>query len=460
MSKNHKAEVIGLENINEAVKGLKLTIQKLPKPLDLSKIGTTIEEKIRDVGLIGEDVANALQFLKNVRGCLNEYDDNRLAQKIVVSETAENVAEMEEYLAGILVHPDLIYRQAAAIAYLKSALSGDFKSREEADEALRDMEKRGLLIKDRTGRVIVGYQHYKVSDEFGMEAEDLTEIGETVSKFSRLLKTLVYQQRQQETDEAEEMATTAIEDVMGDDKKNGTCLTEVPPEMFQDGEGKDRWRGGGQLFVRFTCKEVIPIKGIGSIERIVREMVEFGVRLPRYTLSKKAPPGSGNSFERARKAIESSLGLNVEQAQNFLNKEKVLWYLIQRAYKAAQSKKSVDKLKKEFLEKATITPCQFFGFNGSGGPQEGTACLAFDGVFQQEEEKVYGLFFMVNASNNESKRTVVVTEVPKHLNDLLGEYVGAESLAEDDFFSCPPPLRKIIRAIRGQVEMANEISGN
>ena len=217
MAKNQKLQTVatGLDKLKEAVKGLKLQVPKLRELPDISGLEGTVEGKIQAVHQVQEDVANALKFLDNVKRQIAKHQD-RLARKIAISETAGDVAEMKEYLNGALALEDQIYRQAAAIAYLKSVLSGDFKTYEEAAEVLHDLETRGLLVKaGRDGPIMVGFQHYEVSDRFGLDSEDLEEVSGTIGQFSRCLMTLVRQDRQEKTEEVLKVMAKLVNDIVG-----------------------------------------------------------------------------------------------------------------------------------------------------------------------------------------------------------------------------------------------------
>ena len=458
MPKNPKTTtVVGLKNLGEIAESIKLRVPKLRKPKDLSGINSTVEEKINNVNLIQEDVANALKYLRDVEASLALHGDNRIARKVVISETASSVKEMTEYLNDILDHNDPIYRQAAALAYLKSVLSQDFKNLTRADEVLRDLDAHGLLVKTEKneGPIIIGYQHYKVSDKFGMETEDLAEISEVVAKFSRIKKVLVHQQRQEQAKAAESKSTISFDEALSGE--TGMCLISVPPESFLERDGKENWRGGGQLFVRFTSTEVVPLKGIGSIEKTVADMVGSNIRLPRHTLDKSAPPASSNSFSRVQAVIMGKFDLDEKEAEDYIKLMKTLWWLIHRGIRALQRKRATEKTKSIFRSKANITQMQAFGLNGSPDPGEGLALMEFEGAFRQGSNSIYDLFFLAKFSQSEGNSVIELAEVPPHLKTTLGGFVGKKFLVGDNFLKCPVQLGRILRGIRGQVEMQAEL---
>jgi len=460
MAKNQRFQTVanGLDKLKEAVKDLKLQVPRLRELPSLAQLGATVEGKIQAVSQIQEGVENALKFLAEVRAQVSKYNDNRLARKIVVEESSRDVAEMQEYLDSVLTLDDKIFRQAAGVAYLKTVLSAEFQDYDEAANALRDLETRGLLVKaaGKEGPILVGYQRYTVSEKFGLEKEDLAEINETVAKFSRTLMGLVSQRRQEQTKEVQQEVDISLQEALAG--KNGKCLLEVPAESYVDRrDGKEKWRGGGSLLVDFRGKEVLPILGIGSIENAVVGMAKADIRLPRYTLEWETPPGSGDkAFKRVQAGVMETLGLNAADAEAYINKMKALWHLIRRAVRSLQDREAMAKLREEFQRKADLTPAEFFGFNGR--THHGIACLEFQGAFRQKagQASTYNLFFLATRCQKVNKEIVEVTEVPPHLQDVLGGFVGKSFPAEDNFTGCPGQLGRILRGIRGQIDLASE----
>jgi len=442
-----------LEELGGAVKDLKLNIPKLRALPSLAGIGETIEQKLEAVAQVGEDVANAVRFLSEVNKNLAQYNGNRTALKIVRSQSEKGVEDMNNYLNAVFSLDDVIYQQAAAIAYVKAILSQDFKTAKKAFEALRELEDRSILLpaKQGQGRVIIGYQYYEVSEKFSMEPDDLAELSATIANFSRLLKTLIFQQRQEDLEKARREAEITLEEAM--DGKNGKCLLEVPAENFVDKSGVEHWRGGGNLMVELVDKEVIPLYAIGSIEGLIRKVSGNGVWLPRFTLEQPVAPGTGNSFKKVCDAIMRQHRLNREDAQDYLNQERTLWFLINRATRALRMKKAVETTREEFFNKATISPEEFFGLNGSTDhPQNGIACLEFKGTFKTKTNDIEGLFILASRAGYD----ITLIEVPKHLEKTFGEFIGKKFPATDDFDKCPQDLRRVLRGIRGQVRMTVE----
>ncbi|MCX6718739.1 MAG: hypothetical protein NTY81_04055 [Candidatus Staskawiczbacteria bacterium] len=450
-----RKEKTGLAQLGDVVKGTVLAIPKLRSLPNLNGLTTTVEEKMKLARQIEEDVTTAVKFLGDAR-CRLEACQDHLERKIVNSEVAQPMTEMREYLKGVLALEDLIYRSTAAMAYMKASFSQQFASEEEAIEMLTGLVNRGLLVHGSVSSAItVGYKHYDISREFGLDETDIADVKDVIAKFARVLKTLVRLQRQAEVKKALKNAEITLDQAL--DGANGTCLLDIPAEQYEK-NGETLWRGGGQMLVRFTNEEVIPIQGIGSIEQNVKEMVETDVRLRCNTLLWDVPPGSGETaFEKVRTGVMRSMDLSSGEAKTYVSKMRILWYFVRRAVNAAKDKEATDKLKDEFRGRATISATEFFGLNGNGGqPCQGTALLEFEGSFiVKGGGTVQHLFLLAKNLEDDGEMVVEVAEVPEHLQKILGEFVGKKYSARDDFASCPEQLRRILRGIRGHADMAH-----
>lgn len=453
------AETKTLRSLSELTVNLKLYVPKIRKvpQLDPGDMETMIAEKVKVCQQIQEDVANALKFLCDVKRLL-ECQPDRTGRKIVESETKKDVAEMREYLEDVLSVEDPIYLQTAVLAYIGSALSQEFSDHEQAHTALHDLEEREILIKaGPDGPVTIGYQHFELNSVFGFETEDVAEINKAAAKFSRRLKSLEYQRRQEKERETRNEADIDLAEALNG--ANGKCLVEVPSESYEATDGTEGWRGGGKMLTSFTDKEIFPIVGVGSIERSVETMSSLGISLNRYELNQGFPPGIGRAFSNARKDVMSRMGINWEDAGAFLKKKQAFWHLLRRGVLKLRDKEAMEQLREELQAKAEISAEQFFELNGAEGAIHGTACLFFEGAFQQKEGgSVYNLFFLAKKGEENGRKTVEIAEVPDHLQGLLGNFVGKPFPAENNFSNCPGHLRRMFRGIRGQMDMAREIA--
>ena len=444
----------GLSDLKTVVRNLTLAVPKLDLP-DISGIDADVERKIQLATETQAGVANALKWLKGVNDVLSKYRDNRLARKIIAAETKTGVDKMDQYVKDALAHKYSPFRTAAGSAYIVSALTQDIKDCQMANDILHDLEAKELLVKTGSeGPIIIGYQHYKVSDKFGMEPEDIADFSTVIANFSRTLKTLIHQQREQDTTEAREAAEVTLKEAMADSPKNGTCLIDVPAQSYMDGN-TEKWRAGGQLLVRFTDDYVTPIQGIGAFETVVKEMVSSKVRIRCVTLDWNGP----GEFEKSKTWAINAFNFNDEQAIRYVNLERTLWHLVRRGVQAMAYEEQMDKLREEFRGKTTITPVQFFGLNGSGGPQKGTAHLEFQGSIKEGKATLIRPFLLAQMDENDGKHTFEIVGVPPHLRKSLGDCASKTFPVTPGFSDCPPLLRRILNSIRGQAEMNHEIAG-
>lgn len=448
-------EVDGLDRIDELANRIVLSIPKLRALPDISNLSTT--ERVKAVKQTAEDVAAAVKFLgdagRKMAGCTDHIE-----RKVVADEIEEPVAETKEYLKNVFALEDRVYRSTIATAYLRASFSQQFRSYDEAAEMLNDLVDRGLLIDaDREGKIMMGYRRYNIGD-FGLDTEEIAEIGDIIARFSRTLITLENQRRKVRTEAMEQSSKISLAEALLTGKK-GRCLVHVPAESYIDRrDNTERWRGGGDILLDFRDKDVFPIEASGSIERIVIEMLETNIRLGRHTLEWKNPPGyDPNSRRRVVDAIMDSLGLSFADANDYLRKVQTLWHLIHRGIKCLEENKAREAIREAMSAKASITAAVFFGLNGAD--DKGTALLQFHGAFHQKDgPTMFEPFFLARKCEENDEEFFEIVEMPLHLQDALGQYVGQRFSTSDDFRSCPTQLGRLIRGMRGQTDMAVQTS--
>jgi len=448
--KNKPIVVKDLSKLDQVVKELKTP--SLPSVPSLSSLADVVGEKVKAVRQIEEYVAGAVKFICACNKRLAACKDH-LERKIVADEIAKPKADIEERLKDILCQEDKVFKTAAVVAYLKTSLSGQPASYDEACQIVNDLISRGLLTQDGSGPILIGYQHFSISPSFGLDAEDIAEINRVAAKFSRTLQTLENQRRQEQTKSMKEESEIDLEGALSG--KTGKCLMYVPAEYHIDGD-KKKWRGGGYLLIDFTKDDVVPLKASGAIERLVAQMAAMKVKLPKHTLLWQRHPGMGKSYDRVVKAVQNSHAVNRQQAEEIVRKTQALWWLIHRGINRFKENSLREAIRKKMAAAATITAQQFFGLNGTDKPveriAERIALLQFRGVFRHEKGSIFEPFFLVK-QENEDRNFFEVLEIPEHLQEILGEYVGKQFPTSNEYRECPEQLRRLIRAIRGQVEM-------
>lgn len=449
----------GFEKLGEAVKDLELAIPH-PQIPDLIGLDDGIEAMAKAMAQIREGVASALKYLKDAKAKIAKYIGDKDKQKIARSQVSKGIEDMNQYLKDILASEKPIFKQTAAIAYIKAALSVKFENNEEACEALHELEDRKIVEIDRSGKgpIIIGHQHYLVPEAWGFESDDIDEISEAIAKFSRDLKALKADQIQETTRELEAEADITLEDALAGE--DGKALLKVPPESYIDRKtGEEKWRGGGKLLVKFTKMCVAPVAAAGAIERVIAEMTESGVQLQRYTLDWETPPGTGKTaFDRVLGGVMRNMHLGETEAEAYVNRMRSFWFMIHRAVGELNKMAEAAEQEKKFSEAATISPEEFFGLNGHGGPIEGITMLKFEGQFRVRDRSFIASPFILVEYSQENDGMVKVLEVPEYLKEVLGQFAGKKFPAADNFRSCPDPLGRVIRAIRSKHSQDHDIA--
>lgn len=473
--KKPKLETVegGLEGLQQIAQQLKLKVPTLAVIPDLSKMD--FREKIAALETaskqIQEGVAGAVTFLRSLARQVAQYKDNRVAMKVIAQETASDKVKMEEYLDEVLNLEDKILLAVATIAYIKAKLSGEFQTLEEAREALADLVDEGILLQTPSegperGPISIGYQSYKVADDLGVEQADLAEISQVIEAFSQTLKGLTKIRRTEQKGEAQQQADITFAEAL--EGKAGKCLIDVPAEAVLDRDGKvvlnedgtPKWRGGGALLVEFVRGEIQPVSGIGACEKAVQGMKELGITLSVNTLDWEKPPGfDPDAFRRLKSGAMRDRGLDHDAAVSFVKKTQALWHIIQRGMKNLKGKQERDALKDEWRKEAEVSLASVYGLNG--GFHQGVVLFELKNqVFRPREDNqtFNDVFFLGRTIQNDQICAVAIGEVPPHLEDLLGGFVGKTYRIDNNFSHCPPRLRDIFKRIGDQVRHDHPIS--
>lgn len=428
---------------------------KLELPSDFASAGAT-EQIYDEATKVGSGVVAALKWIADKDAHIASIAD-RMKRRIATDEMNKKQAKVEEYLRNYLNHEVLYFKLSAAMAYLRYYSSLVFKNLDDANKMLADSERRGLLIKDDHGPILINYQRYRVG-EFGLEPEDTQEIETSFAEFSRGLMQLVNQNRQSKTTEMKKETEIDMDGLRGN--KIGRCFLSVPPESYKDNEGKTKWRGGGSLLVEATDKEIFPLSASGALEKSVKSMEEMDVRLQRYTLGWDCPPGAGQrAFDRVKDEIMRRRDITDSDAERHVNLIRVLWYLIDRAFKAVDTNGRLEEVREEFQKRTTITQNQFFGLGEDAQPRNGIACVGFEGALHTDNKSsVYSPFFLVERSAEHGTSVIKLIDMPPHVYELLGTCVNREYVEGKDFGGLPNVFRRTLCNIRNQLDMAAEIA--
>ncbi len=422
---------------------------------DPSRLDEMVEAKLANALQVQKGITDALEWMAGVIIWLALCQDP-MKKKIAKATIADEQANVRSYIDECLGSEEPIYRNVAAISYLNFVFGQEVADKDEAAELLADLEERKLLVKVTQGPIMIGYQRYQVSKEFGLDSDDIVQIQTAVGKFSRRFMEVVRQQRQEATKNLLEQADLSFQDFL--DGKEGKFLLKVPAESYMH-EGQEKWRGGGDLFLEVKNKEVIPLASSGSIEKMVQNMMNEDVRLQHHTLQWETPPGTAKAFDKVCEGIMKSRHIGRDQAESCLRKMQSLWHLVTRGIDAELRKGELAELKKDYTAKATITPVQFYGLNGSVIPQPGRATLELEGVFKERDESFYNVILLIERSKENDVSRLKIIEAPEHVKKLLGPTCVENTLEEgEDFLKLPPTMRRLLRSIRSKTDLNAEIA--
>lgn len=459
MSEKLKRVDGGLSALKKSLDKVQLEIPKLDPAMmqDPTRFHEVVKAKMAGVKQIREGMSNALSWLDQIQEWIDQIEDDE-ERRIAQETAASDVTKMEDYIQQCLSLEEGAFKRTAGVIYLLHVFARDLQSCEEANELLADLGSQGFLEKDAEGSVTIGYSQYRVSSNYGFGEKEVREIEEAVGNFSRKLKQLIHQGRVEKAKEFEKQTENTLQELL--DGKAGKCLlADIPPENFINRDGEENWRPGGSLFVEFDGKQYIrPLGAVGAIQRSVDQAIELGVSLEHRTLTWEGPPGLGRSFQRIVDGVMRSRGLSKERAEEYVRKTQFFWHLIRRATEASKDREKLEVLKEEYSQEADITPEELYGLNCES--KEGTASLEFDGVFKNKnsEPPVHNLFGLFRQEREENGEFAIeFLKGPEHVEKFLAQCKGKKYPTGKNFKDAPEPLGRILRAIRGQVDMAVQI---
>jgi uncharacterized protein YdaU (DUF1376 family) len=459
--KNPQETVVkDLAEIGRAAATVKLAMPRLQLPT-LTGMGDAVEAKLTAIKQLGQDVPSAVKFITDANAQIAACGDDKLRLRVVKAEMEKPLAEMNAYINQALGLDEKILRAAAAEAYLDAVFSQQQENWDQAMSMLHDLVNRGILVRpdqeaefDRsTSSVMVGYQHYTINPNLGMDQDQVAAVGAQIGKFSRVLISLEKQRRDEKS-----MAIKARAEITMDDARageNGKCVIVVPPEQYEDDRGQRRWRGGGDILVEFQKNEIFPLEASGSIEDQVQEMIRRQVALRRDALGRNVPPGFGNrAFDEFVDSVCHNLGLSLADAGVYVRKVQALWHMINRAVKRDNEAKAVAEVRKQLKDKATITMAEFFELDGSTGKTVNkSAFMELRATLNlREGPRVSNPFFLATWREKNGKTFFELTEVPPHLKEIFGHLQGRQ-YPMDDYKDWPVQLGQVVKAIRDQEEM-------
>ncbi len=375
-----------------------------------------------------------------------EATGDEIAVQSVKQTSGAVIAAAEEQIDKALARTG-VYLTAAALGFLDAILTMAWSSSKQIKDLIhgpKGLIKRGLLVpvdnreQDRT-TVRVGYGLFQFPAKLGFLPGQVRRLTAAANKLTRLSDRLEAQRRSAAlTRITSEVNITAKQAIM--EAADGKCCIAVPTEFYLakdtddhgnvivvDGKPKMVWRrrGGGNLFLEFSGNAVFPLKGVGSLEAAIDEMVKLEVRLGRKALT-------GWKFEEVDRkkldladTIKAKLRCPYPDARKRADKAAKLWYMFHRAWVAAiDAEKRAEEIRL-MQGVSELSPVEFFGLNGKSQDDllNKPCLLHLDGIVTSEDVVNPGLLVKWVPAED-GKRELEVMEIASNLKPVLAEFEG------------------------------------
>lgn len=451
------------------VKALASTVSKLdlktPWQGDAKKFSdlkAAVAERLAAIEKLNKDLVNALEWESDAEAEIADCK-TALQRKLTIAELKKDMDQVKAFLQECFTRPDPIFRASILLTCIRYYLSGDFESLEDGHQSVHELKRRGILMPDQQGSILAGYERCKLMD-CEMELEERNEIASVVAAFTRKLQAMTRNDREQRARNLQGQATISVKELL--DCKVGKCLLSVPPEAFEvvedngiEGKTKVAFRAGGQLLVESDSNRIVPIEGVGGLGffRTVEALLRMKVYLTLKEVTRPHQPGLGQTFDKVVRAIMVDTGLSRDDAKEYLRKLQAFWHLIRRAVKDLEQKQAILSLKEEFGKRTSISSQDFYGLNEERIPKTGIALLEFDGNFKQKDgPSVPNPFLLVERLTDNGNKLIRIVDVASHARDLFPRCLEKTYVVKTEDFWEAGQLGQVLRAIRGQVDMAAE----
>lgn len=355
---------------------------------------------------------------------------DREAQELAQPE----VAKIEKGVRESLAHSVAAYCRAAWLVFLEFEFSHTPPNHEQVEALLQDLVQEGFLLEDPKGDLELRGKFYRVSDKSGFGDEERAKVRENFKSLLSRVWELVRQERVKKSAKLKAQSGLALDDLV--QGKDGTCTLEVPAERRENGDGTPNWLPGGTLTVLVKEGIIYPVDAAGAIERVIEEAKNLGVHLLASSLSRGSPPFlRGLSPDRGRKV-------------------QLLWHLVKRAMAAQAQSKAVQEAKENLAADATISSEDFFLRQ-----MPGVALAAFGDTWKSYDVDptksgvvIPHLFFLVRREAKDSGFVISLVAIPEHegIPEFFAGCEGEYKEEGDDYDGLPQPLRRVLKAIKGQ----------
>ncbi len=463
--------------------GLRLEVPTIDPDLlsDPARFDELIERKCAAIEQIQKGLTEALGQLVTDAEWLakNQPQDSddaaskekkQLRLKVSKQTIAERTAGILAYINECLNNQEPTFKRAAAVTYLNFQFGRQFKTLDEAAAMLRELQEKNLFVMDTKGSIKIGYQKYSISPDFGLEPDDSKKVETAVAQFAVSYLLFMNEGRKQKSTELAKKVTLSLEQFL--QGVNGKFLLKVLPKSLGPDPkrpGQDFWAPNGDLLLEVKTvkvagkdiQEIIPLEASGSIEKSVAKMKDLDIRLGHYTLVWDTPPGAGKAFQRVKETIMNFKRIPEKDAEECVKKTQALWHFITGTLDALAEEAEMAKLKEEFGKQARFLNDEFEELNP--GAKGGIQLFEFEGVFGHKQQDFRHVFFIGQRTIEDGVGYFEVLEAPDHVKELLsmdGTDCFQKLEEEENFFKLPLALGRLLRAIRGRVEMKRAVASN
>ncbi len=234
--------------------------------------------------------------------------------------------------------------------------------------------------------------------------------------------------------------------------KPGIIFLSLP--AVQDGSKK--WISSGAVLLESKDGEISLKEAIGPIAEATEEIRKEGIFLHLNSIRNKEEPFSPVESEMHR--LVNLLWTVVKCGLFEIRCRRVttLWFLCNKDLEPLLLKERAEVTKREWAEKATVTPQEFFIEQ-----KPGICLVSIEPDSWQDKEKgrrIPHLFMLMERRETAKGYVLALLEVPDHVPpDFLEHCVGKEFADTAKYDDAPVPLKWILQAVYGQTVKADGI---
>lgn len=251
-----------------------------------------------------------------------------------------------------------------------------------------------------------------------------------------------------QADELRSRATLSVSAFLSG--KPGTVFLALAP--VQNSEGK--WLSSGAVLLKNKDGNISVEKAIGPISEALAEVEEHDIFLRFQAVRSKEEPFSQVETETNRLVNLLWTVVKCGLFEVCCRRVTTLWYLC-KDIEPLLLKEQAETSRQEWLQRATITPQEFFL-----GQKPGICLVSVESDWHDKERsrRIPNLFALVERRETQKGYVIVLLEVPGHVpSDFMGGIVGQEFADTEKFADVPVPLKLFLQAAHGLAAKADGI---